>query len=333
MKAVNDDQFAASRERRIPPTVEPSPGVVAIPVEIGYRSPVPFTYCYAVIGGSRAVVIDPGHDTPGNLERILGELEERGVVAIEGILLTHLHSDHVALAATLQDAVDAPVMINAADRDAVPALAQGRGDPTDRLRGWGVPHDAIEAILTVNRDQAAVLPPRVARWLVDGDRIDVGTRSLEVIATPGHQPGHLCFRDAAAGLLFAGDHLLPTVFPGLQGLGTGADNALVRMLESLERVRAFADDIVLPGHGYAYTGVVERADAMERRYLDRAAEMAGVLRDRPGATIWEVATSVKWSGGAIDRLRGTYTFYAAIEQTMIHVDRLRMLAETSPARA
>jgi glyoxylase-like metal-dependent hydrolase (beta-lactamase superfamily II) len=53
-------------------------------------------------------------------------------------------------------------------------------------------------------------PWRVSRWLHDGDRIDLGGRTIEVIATPGHTPDSISLFDRANGLLFTGD----TYYPG-----------------------------------------------------------------------------------------------------------------------
>ena len=43
----------------------------------------------------------------------------------------------------------------------------------------------------------------------------MGARVLEAVATPGHTKGHLVFHDLDAGLLFSGDHVLPTISPSI----------------------------------------------------------------------------------------------------------------------
>src|SRR5579875_567174 len=52
-------------------------------------------------------------------------------------------------------------------------------------------------------------------WITTGQRFDLGTRVLEAIATPGHTRGHVVFADREAGLLFAGDHVLPHITPSI----------------------------------------------------------------------------------------------------------------------
>jgi glyoxylase-like metal-dependent hydrolase (beta-lactamase superfamily II) len=53
-------------------------------------------------------------------------------------------------------------------------------------------------------------PFRISHWLHDGDRLELGDRTLEIIATPGHTPDSISLLDAKNGLLFTGD----TYYPG-----------------------------------------------------------------------------------------------------------------------
>lgn len=61
-----------------------------------------------------------------------------------------------------------------------------------------------------DRQAYATRPFHIGHWLHDGDRIDLGSRVLQVIATPGHTPDSIALFDEANGLLFTGD----TYYPG-----------------------------------------------------------------------------------------------------------------------
>ncbi len=52
-------------------------------------------------------------------------------------------------------------------------------------------------------------PWRISRFLHDGDKLDLGNRTIEVLATPGHTPDAICLLDRANGLLFTGDTYYP----------------------------------------------------------------------------------------------------------------------------
>lgn len=88
------------------------------------------------------------------------------------------------------------------------------------------------------------IEPRADVPLEDGLRFEVGTGSLEAIATPGHTGEHFCFL-TADGELFTGDTIL--------GEGTTAifppDGDMADYLESLRKLRARKPRAIYPGHG------------------------------------------------------------------------------------
>jgi glyoxylase-like metal-dependent hydrolase (beta-lactamase superfamily II) len=61
-----------------------------------------------------------------------------------------------------------------------------------------------------DRSAYATRPWKIAAWIHDGSRIDLGERSVEVLATPGHTPDAISLFDRGHGLLFTGD----TYYPG-----------------------------------------------------------------------------------------------------------------------
>jgi glyoxylase-like metal-dependent hydrolase (beta-lactamase superfamily II) len=86
--------------------------------------------------------------------------------------------------------------------------------------------------------------PLRSRPLRDGEAVPFGGRQLQVLHTPGHTPGSLCFE--GGGFLFAGD----TLFPGGPGNTAGNAVAFGRIMTSLDRLFALADEThVCPGHG------------------------------------------------------------------------------------
>ncbi len=82
-----------------------------------------------------------------------------------------------------------------------------------------------------------------ARVLRDGDRIELGGRTLEVLHTPGHSPGHMCFWEAERGYLFSGD----LVYRGtLFACYPSTDPE--EYLSSLERTACLPMERLLPAH-------------------------------------------------------------------------------------
>lgn len=113
-------------------------------------------------------------------------------------------------------------------------------------------------------DHASGLPALRARWpgleackwiapgdtgwhpLANGDRVRAGDAELVVVHTPGHAPDHVCFWEAAARDLYAGDMLVQgsTVM-----IPAGRGGHLGEYLRSLERLATLRPARVLPGHG------------------------------------------------------------------------------------
>ena len=121
------------------------------------------------------------------------------------VLLTHLHPDHTGLAERVRAVSGAWI---GAHPDSAAAA------PVDQeMRRAGMP-DAFVAQVTeaVTGRLPEAAAPRADRRLADGDEITIGGRTLRVLLTPGHAPGHLVFYEETSGLAFAGDLALPRTF-------------------------------------------------------------------------------------------------------------------------
>jgi hydroxyacylglutathione hydrolase len=174
-----------------------------------------------------AVIIDPG----GEVERI-AQIVAHYDLEVRAIIHTHAHLDHIYCTRDVKQAHGGEVCLHKGDAFLYDAFAMQAA-----MFGWQV---------------RPTVP--VERWLEHGDRITLGKRELEVIHTPGHTPGSLCFElvDRDVGrLLFAGDTLFKRSI-GRTDL-PGGDAALI---EKSIRERLYTrelDTVVIPGHGETTT--------------------------------------------------------------------------------
>lgn len=176
--------------------------------------------------GLATVVVDPG----GDESRIVRAIERAGR-ELSHVLLTHGHADHIAaLPALLERWPNAQVVIGAGD-------AAMLGDAESNLSTWVGPAFAVT--------------PRDLLRVSGGERVG-GALQLEVISTPGHTPGGICFYFAPGGgnvagpVLFSGD----TLFAGSVGrcdLPGGSWETLVQSLRKLAGLPAGTE--VYSGHG------------------------------------------------------------------------------------
>lgn len=124
------------------------------------------------------------------------------------ILLTHNHQDHTGALAELHSRLKVPLVAHTLDTGNLPVTAE--------------------------------------RLLSDGDTISLGNLRFEVLHTPGHTPGGLCFK--VGRYLLSGD----TIFPGGPG-HTRSPEALRQIIKSItEKIFVLPDDTpIYPGHGDA----------------------------------------------------------------------------------
>jgi len=151
---------------------------------------------YVVLGTKKAVLCDTGMGI-SNIKKLVEHLTPLPV----SVLNSHTHNDHVGDNWRFSD-------IYGMDTNFTRENAKGsKADAQEEVTA-----DAICGELPVGFDAAAYAtkPFHIAHWLHGGEKIDLGRRVLEVIATPGHTPDSIALLDAKNGLLFTGD----TYYPG-----------------------------------------------------------------------------------------------------------------------
>jgi glyoxylase-like metal-dependent hydrolase (beta-lactamase superfamily II) len=131
-------------------------------------------------------------------------------------------------------------------------------------------------------------------WIISGQEFDLGTRTLEAIATPGHTRGHVVFVDRAEGLLSAGDHVLPHITPSIGFEAAPPPLPLHDYLESLGVVRRLPDLTLLPAHGPVGPSSHARIDELVEHHAHRLQAMATVLHGGP-LTAYDMALAQPWT--------------------------------------
>ena len=174
--------------------------------------------CYIVYDSEtkEALIIDPGDEA----DRIIEAVKALGVTP-KGILLTHAHVDHIRGVGAISAAFKLPVWIHEADRPYYES-------PDNAILPW-LP--AAE-----NLPKPVDMPPQLPN------------HPFEIIETPGHTPGGVCFYFKNEKQLFSGD----TLFQGSVGrtdLPGGDYDTLMRSIS--EQLLPLPDDLrIFPGHQY-----------------------------------------------------------------------------------
>jgi len=178
----------------------------------------------------RAAVIDPG----GDLDRIDAALRAAGA-QIEKVLLTHGHIDHCGQAGAFAAMHGVPIEgPHADDRFWIEQLGE-----QGAMFGFA---------------GAASFEPD--RWLIDGDTVQFGRQTLEVLHTPGHTPGHVVFFHRPLQVAIVGDVLFQGSI-GRTDFPRGDHATLIASIVS--KLWPLGDDVTfVPGHGPTSTFGQER---------------------------------------------------------------------------
>jgi len=258
------------------------------------------TNCY-FINDSVPTLIDTGIASSEAYEALSAALSEhrRSVADIKRILLTHGHADHRALAPRIQAESGAEIYYHHAERSRVtgaPSSGKDPGKEIEFFHSLGVPHDL--AVRLVDGPEDPAIKPRApsAIALSGGEEFLFDAMALNVIHTPGHSGGSICFLDNEHDLLFTGDTLLPTsritAFIELEVSVQNADyNPLNLHLESLERLEMLGPKQVLPGHGDPFHGCSIINGEVRERHRKRRTHILRALRHGP-KTLYQICRSV-----------------------------------------
>ena len=190
--------------------------------------------CSILSAGARALVVDPGAEA----ERILAALEKRALTP-SAILLTHAHFDHIGGIPELTAKFPGlPVLVDAPD---VRVLSH----PLNQMLPDYAHVDAPASLLTL--DRRTTLPD-----FAPGGAF----AEMQVIQTPGHTPGGVCYYFQSEKLLFSGD----TLFCGSVGRTDFPGGDMATLRRSLPKLTALPPEThVVPGHGPETTIAAELA--------------------------------------------------------------------------
>lgn len=260
------------------------------------------------------------------LERSLAELGA-GLGDIRRFLVTHVHRDHYTQAVTVRRDFGSTVALGAGERSTLDVILGHTEVPEDPhlpvLRRAGA-EELVDRWQGFAQDKALELTHwgYPDEWIHGEQTFTVGERQLTAVPTPGHTAGHVVFADAAAELLFAGDHVLPTITPSIGVEPIETELPLRNFLRSLELVRRRPDAMLLPAHGPVAPSVHARVDQLLDHHDERLRLVQAAVID--GCTLGvEVAERLPWTRhGRSLRELDVFNACLGVQETMLHLDLL-----------
>ncbi|MCD1147036.1 MBL fold metallo-hydrolase [Peptoniphilus sp. KCTC 25270] len=180
------------------------------------------TNAYVLYGeNKKGLLFDPG----GDANKIINEVKANGV-EVEAILLTHAHGDHIGALNECRDAFNVKVYMHEEEQ----IMYNNKEYNMAHMMGMPQPNKPVDVLLQ------------------DGDTLDFDLGTIQVIHTPGHTPGSVCY--LMDGVMVTGD----TIFEGSIGRTDLPMGDWSRMEKSLKKIKEMDESIqLLPGHGESTT--------------------------------------------------------------------------------
>ena len=313
-----------------PPPPEDQAAVTSVaPGLTSIRLPLPFAldhvHVWLLEEADGWTVIDTG--VSSNRSRVLWE----GIIEhhfckrpLRRLVATHYHPDHLGLADWLCQRFEAPLWMTQTEWLLARLLSQDHSPSLQAAyhafyQAMGLEEEATTRLQERGNAYARGVPsvPAQYRRLKQGDQLEMGGRTWQVITSGGHSPEHACFYAEQDRLLIAGDMVLPRISPNVSvwPLEPEAD-PLQDFLDGLLRLRQLpADTLVLPSHGLPFRHLHQRIDALIQHHTERLAETEADCRTT-ARTVAEV------TGTLFRRPLDTHQLSFAAGEALAHLNHL-----------
>ncbi len=197
------------------------------------------------------------------------------------IICTHMHPDHTGQAGFISDRWRAPLLMSYSEY----YQARVMGTMMQDGNNWSMSDYFERAGLSIKflekmRDMRSQFTPEPEDLpipgsyirLSDGEQIEIGGNTWEVIVGTGHSPEHVCLYCDKLKLLISGDQILPIITSNVSVMPTEPfGNPMLGWMESHEKFKARipGDTLVLPAHNEPFYGVRERLQQLIDHHEDR----------------------------------------------------------------
>ena len=200
-----------------------------------------------LVVGGEGALIDSGYVDEGSVSSRVDYVNDFAGLKLAYIVITHAHPDHISGAVRLREKMGAKILLHSAEQTDI----------------------AVDKVVA------------------EGDIISLHGIDLEVVHTPGHNPGHICLYMRKERIMFSGDHVLgqsTTVIQPPKG-------DMAQYIDSLRKLLGYDIDLILPGHGPPLREPRRRVEELIQHRLEREEQVIDGLRQGK-ATVKELATEI-----------------------------------------
>jgi glyoxylase-like metal-dependent hydrolase (beta-lactamase superfamily II) len=225
---------------------------------------------YLILGTEKALLVDTGMGI-GSLKQAVSQVTDLPVIVVN----THCHPDHAGGNAEFD-----PALINPADLDVFERMA------TKEFRIQDVSR-MPDGTSFVSQLQPTGPKPVFA---TDGQLIDLGGRTVQLIFTPGHTHGSLCVFDLTTGALFTGDNVQANATALVEWNATSVEE----FYASMEKLAALPITRILGGHRPN-----DNPPDLLQRKMACAKQILNGAKGTPHEHMGQISLAYEWEGTAI----------------------------------
>ncbi|KQC08679.1 MAG: hypothetical protein APR62_04155 [Smithella sp. SDB] len=246
---------------------------------------------YLFVYDKELLLFDTGLNVSGSYETLEKDLTNAGlnINNIKHVFLTHTHTDHCSMAGFLQKDTGAKIYLsNAASEDYEHTR---QPDLTiKQVRKFYARHGMsgrqIDLIIEEYKYiQNIITEFNTDCYLHNHEVFEFGDWKFEVIFTPGHAAGHVCFFFREKGFLLAGDHILPFIAPILSpDIFDDSFYPLKTYLGSLDAIGELPISTIYPGHGNPFVDLNERIAEIQKHHQKRKNNVLDRVNSKPKTT-------------------------------------------------
>lgn len=289
-------------------------GVESIRIDLPFR--LNHVNCFMAEGEGGWTIIDAGLNNTYTRELWNQKI---GGKSVENLLITHYHPDHFGYAGGLQEKTGARLHMSKIDAELGKASWQTEFLETmpNHYTASGVRAEMAEQMVKNTTDfQPLVNPlPQIDEYLMEGEKIQIGRYEYEVINTPGHSDGMVCFYNEEQSVLFSADHILPKITPNISYWFHGNENPLASYLSSLEKIKKLNAGFVVPSHGQPFYGANDRIEELLKHHDERLDETREAITGP--STVYQICERLFQRPLTIHEMR------FAVGETLAHLEFLR----------
>ena len=307
------------------------PGIYQLKLPLPDPSPGHIN-AYLVKGDNGCLLIDTGWNTEETFESLKKQLDEIDIdtKSISQIVITHIHPDHYGLAGRLRRLSKAKIALYYLEKALIDSRYKHMENLLSHVARWlhtsGVPASRLPELQMASVGVAKFVTPVTPDvTLYDGDIISTGLFSFEVLWTPGHSPGHICLYEPSQKILVSGDHILPTITPNVGVHPESSINPLGDYINSINRIKQFDVELILPGHENTFSGLKTRIEELIQHHHDRNSNILKAIKSEL-KTPYQIATKIPWMSDTYGigwQNMTPVNKRLAILETMAHLESMR----------